>query len=294
MYLLKSGAAVSITHASSLLGYSRKTVQRWLSQYQREGLQGLLAIRHGGGRPAGISLWAQTKLKARLAQPRGFGEIVTWLASQCAVRVNYWVVYHGFRQRWKAKLKTPRPSHAQQDPQAVTAFPERLSWKLRSAVRIAPDWHIRYWVEDESRFGLKPICRRRITAHGVPPIALPQWRFEWVWLYGFVEPLTGESFFWEYSRLDHQCFGEVLAAFTREYSNPDEMHIIQLDQSAVHRATDLEIPPNVAFYFYPPYSPELNPIEQLWALLKGRLSNRLWFDLYELKQALSHQLIPIL
>ena len=105
-----------------------------------------------------------------------------------------------------------------------------------------------------------------------------------------MEPLTGESFFWEYSRLDHPCFGDVLAAFAREYDHPDDMHIIQLDQSAVHRAADLKIPENVAFYFQPPYSPELNPIEQLWALLKGRLSNRLWFDLNELQQALSHQL----
>ncbi|WP_375541552.1 transposase [Halomicronema sp. CCY15110] len=44
------------------------------------------------------------------------------------------------------------------------------------------------------------------------------------------------------------------------------------------------MPPNVAFYFQPPYSPELNPIEQLWALLKGHLANRLWFDLDELPQ----------
>lgn len=45
-------------------------------------------MRHGGGRPAGVPLWAQTKLKARLNQPRGFvsyGEIVTWLASQQAL-----------------------------------------------------------------------------------------------------------------------------------------------------------------------------------------------------------------
>ena len=293
LYLLKSGEATSITQVARMLGYDRSTVQRWLRTYQQSELKGLLNIAHGGGRPAAIPPWAQAKLKARLHQPRGFGsygEIVTWLASECGICVNYWVVYDLVRGDWKAKLKTARPSHAQQDPDAVAAFPERLSWKLSSAVRIAPDLHLRYWVEDESRFGLKPIYRRRITARGVPPIAIHQWRFEWVWLYGLVEPLTGESFFWEYSRLDHQCFGDVLAAFTREYADPDDMHIIQLDQSAVHRAADLEIPPNVAFYFQPPYSPELNPIEQLWAQLKGQLSNRLWFDLDELQQALSYQL----
>ena len=243
--------------------------------------------------PAGIPHWAQTKLKARLNQPRGFasyGEIVTWLASQCAVRVELLSGLPLGPVALESEIENAHPSHAQQDSEAVAAFPERLSWKLRLAVHIAPDLHIRYWVEDESRFGLKPIYRRRIITKGVAPIALQKWYFERVWLYGFVEPLTGESFFWEYSCLDHQCFGEVLAAFVREYAHPDDMHIIQLDQSAVHLAAGLTIPPTVAFYFQPPYSPELNPIEQLWALLKGRLSNRLWFDLDELQQALSHQL----
>ena len=122
--------------------------------------------------------------------------------------------------------------------------------------------HLRDWVEDESRFGLNLIYRRRITVRGIAPMALQQWRFEWVWLYGFVEPLTGGSFFWEYSRLDHPCFGEVLAAFAREYSIPDGMHIIQLDQSAVHRAADLAIPSNVAFYYPKHASPKLCTLVQ--------------------------------
>ena len=142
LYLLKSGEATSITQTARMLGYDRSTVQRWLRTYQQSGLIGLLNIAHGGGRQAAIPPWAQTKLKTRLSQPRGFasyGEIVTWLASECGICVNYWVVYDLVRGDWKAKLKTARPSHAQQDPDAVAAFPERLSWKLRSAVRIAPD-----------------------------------------------------------------------------------------------------------------------------------------------------------
>ena len=51
------------------------------------------------------------------------------------------MVYHWVRQRWKAKLKTAHPSHTQQAPDAVAAFPEKLAWQLRSAVRIVPDLH---------------------------------------------------------------------------------------------------------------------------------------------------------
>ncbi|NER84658.1 MAG: IS630 family transposase, partial [Leptolyngbya sp. SIO1D8] len=234
LYLLKSGEATSISHVARILGYDRSTVQRWLLRYQPVGLSGLLTIPHHGGRQAAIPPWAQTKLKVRLEQPRGFasyGDIVTWLASECGICVNYWVVYDLVRRRWKAQLKSSRPSHVQQDVEAVEQFPERTAWALRKAVWVAPDLHLRYWVEDESRFGLKPIFRRRMTARGVPPVALHHWQFEWRWLYGFVEPLSGESFFWECSHLDHPCFGFVLEAFAKQY--PDDRHMIQLDRSAV-------------------------------------------------------------
>lgn len=291
LYLLKSKEADSIAHAARILGHNRVTVQRWLGEYKQTGLQGLLAPKAHGGRQAAIPPWAQTKLKKRLQQPRGFasyGEIVTWLASECGIQVQYWVVYDLVKKRWGAKLKRPRPCHQKQDSEAVEDFPHRLMSQLRKAVRVAPDLQLRYWVEDESRFGLKPIVRRRITARGVAPIALSYWRFEWLWLYGFVEPLTGESFFWEFNRLDQVCFSYVLDRFAECY--PDDMHIIQADRSAVHTTPNLSIPENVAFCFQPAYSPELNPIEQLWSQLKGTLANRQWFDFDELRCELSHQL----
>lgn len=291
LYLLKSQEADSIAHVARILGHNRVTVQRWLSEYQRSGLKGLLAPKAHGGRQASIPPWAQTKLKKRLQQPRGFasyGEIVDWLASECGVKVRYWVVYDLVRKRWGAKLKRPRSLHSEQQSEEVERFPERLMSYLRKVVRVAPALSLRYWVEDESRFGLKPILRRRITARGVAPISLEHWRFEWLWLYGFVEPLTGESFFWECSHLDTVCFSHVLDRFAECY--PDDMHVIQLDRSAVHTTPKLAVPSNVTFYLQPAYSPELNPIEQLWSQLKGQLANRQWFDFEELRRELSHQI----
>ncbi|MBE9032416.1 IS630 family transposase [filamentous cyanobacterium LEGE 11480] len=164
----------------------------------------------------------------------------------------------------------------------------KIRYSPSLAVGVAPDLHLRDWVEDESRFGLKPISRRRITAKGVEPVAVQHWRFKWVWLYGLVEPLTGESCFWEFSHLDHPCFGQVLQCFAQKY--PDDMHIIQLDRSSVHRTPKLDKPNNVALLFQPAYCPELNPIEQLWAYLKTQLANRYWFDLEELQQAISQHI----
>ena len=55
--------------------------------------------------------------------------------------------------------------------------------------------HWRLWMQDESRCGLLPIVRRRITARGVQPLLPAAYRFESLYLYGAVEPLTGQSFF---------------------------------------------------------------------------------------------------
>ena len=61
-------------------------------------------------------------------------------------------------------------------------------------------------------------------------------------------------------------------------------------RTAVHTTPKLVVPSNVTFYLQPAYSPELNPIEQLWSQLKGKLANRQWFDFEELRRELSHQI----
>jgi hypothetical protein len=50
--------------------------------------------------------------------------------------------------------------------------------------------------------GLKTELGRLITARGVKPIQAVQWPRQALWLYGIVAPLSGDSFFYEFSHLD--------------------------------------------------------------------------------------------
>jgi hypothetical protein len=61
---------------------------------------------------------------------------------------------------------------------------------------------VRYSSEDESRMGLHTIQRRKLTGRGIKPQVQVLWDFIYLWLYGVVEPLTGESFFYEFTHLD--------------------------------------------------------------------------------------------
>lgn len=62
------------------------------------------------------------------------------------------------------------------------------------------------------------------------------------------------------------------------------MHIIQLDRASFHTVKKLQIPENIVFIFQPPHSPELNPIEQVWAWIKSKISWELYPSLDALKE----------
>lgn len=126
------------------------------------------------------------------------------------------------------------------------------------------------WTQDESRCGLLPIARRRITARGVQPLLSSTYRFESLYLYGAVEPRTGQSFFLELPTLNTQGFQLFLDHFAA--AHPPDFHLLLLDNGAFHKAQSLRLPRNVGLLFFPPYAPELNPIERLWRDLKDWLS----------------------
>ncbi|OKH22986.1 DDE endonuclease [Hydrococcus rivularis NIES-593] len=138
---------------------------------------------------------------------------------------------------------------------------------------------MRFFAQDESRFGLRTIMGKVITACGVKPIGEWQWLFQAFWLYGAVEPATGNALFLQFSHVDSDCYQRFLDEFSQQF--PDSLNILQVDNGRFHTSKDLEIPENVILFFQPPYSPELNPIERLWQHLKADLK---WSSFKALEQ----------
>ena len=132
---------------------------------------------------------------------------------------------------------------------------------------------VKVFAQDETRLGLQPIRRRRITARGVQPVATGWQRFENFSLFGAVEPLTGDSFFLARPLLNSAMFQRWLDNFAQTFAA--SFNILVLDNGAFHTAKALRWPPNVAAVPCPPYSPELNPIERLWRDLKDQLADTL-------------------
>lgn len=64
---------------------------------------------------------------------------------------------------------------------------------------------------------------------------------------------------------------------------PSELKIVVIDNAGFHSTKDMEIPDNIKLLRIPPYTPELNPCEQVWAYIKKRFKNKIYENLQDLK-----------
>ena len=133
---------------------------------------------------------------------------------------------------------------------------------------------IKLFTQDESRFGLMTVLRRRITLKGVKPIAQYQHDFDNTWLYGAVAPLNGDSFFLELPVLNTQCFQIFIDQFSQVFA--DTLNIITLDNGSFHTTPKLVLPPNVRLVFTPPCTPEVNPMERVWLDFKAQIAGEIF------------------
>lgn len=81
-------------------------------------------------------------------------------------------------------------------------------------------------------------------------------------MYGAVEPKTGEGFFNVMPRCDTICMNVFLQELSESY--PNDIIILVCDGASWHRSKSLVVPENIRLTFIPPYTPEMNPIEQIW------------------------------
>ena len=126
---------------------------------------------------------------------------------------------------------------------------------------------------------------RAITAKGIKPVCPYQHKFENLYLFGAFSVLNGSSFLLELPYCDTDCFQLFLNEFSLQ--NQTELKVVVLDNGAFHKAKRLKIPENIILIFLPPYSPELNPAEKVWWILKQHFVIKTFKTLEALQEQLT-------
>jgi hypothetical protein len=151
-----------------------------------------------------------------------------------------------------------------------------------------PQAKIQVWAFDEHRIGLKPIIRRVWAPRGRRPLARSRHRYQWLYLYGFVHPPSGEVVWFLFNTVNTAAFQATLEAFAREVgAGPDKTVILVIDNAGWHVSNDIKPPDGVILVFLPPYTPQLQPAERLWPLANEAVANRCFKDLADLEQILA-------
>ena len=59
-----------------------------------------------------------------------------------------------------------------------------------------------------------------------------------------------------------------LKELSKRYS--EDVILLCCDGAAWHKSAGLELPENIVLFLIPPYTPEMNPIEQIWKEIRKR------------------------
>ena len=165
---------------------------------------------------------------------------------------------------------------------------------MREVREARPSVPVEVWAQDQMRLGLKPLLRRVWAPRGRRPVARVKRRYEWVYLYGFVRPRDGRTFWLILPRVSAKTFSLALEHFARGIgAGEDKRILLVVDRAGWHTGGEVEVPEGIELEFLPARSPELQPAERLWPLVNERVANRLFEDLDELEEALVERCLAL-
>jgi hypothetical protein len=130
------------------------------------------------------------------------------------------------------------------------------------------------WFQDEARFGQQNTTTRIWAKKGTRPRVVQQQQFEYAYLFGAVCPSTGAT----EALISPVVNKEVMRLHLEQISKATiegRYAVVIVDGAGWHTPELAEGLDNLSLIKIPPYSPELNPVEQIWQWLRqNKLANK--------------------
>ena len=248
---------------------TRRTLTRWISAFNKRGIDGLIEAKHTGRRRViGPEMVARCK---ELIDEPSKADQVHWtgrkfhgyLCDTLGQHVSYSTVIRLFHREGYA-LKVPQPWPDRQNEEERKAFVAKLKrWLADSGIEL--------WFCDESGFEGDPRPRRRWAKKGEKARVTRNGDHIRMNVTGVVCPRTGEAFMLEFTHSDTDVFQVFLNEANTAVNQRRPRQLLICDNASWHKAKRLDWG-RFEPVFLPAYSPDLNPIERLWLRIKSE-----WF-----------------
>jgi transposase len=274
------------------LGFRRRAVQSWVAAYSRGGL-GALPDRPHPGRTPTLPHDQVDRFLGRLDDPSRPGDQVCELRGGDIRRVPE----HEFAARYTlsgvSKLLhrlgyndlMPRPQHPDADAEARGFSREIVVEHVAAIAEQHPDRRAEVWHQDGARSGPQGTLTRVWARRGSRPRRGRQDGRESLYVPTATRAASGAAFGLIMPELDTAMVNRFLQEFSRHLA-PGVRAVLLWDNAPYHVGGGLVVPADVSPIGLLPYSPELNPAENLWHGLRAHhRSNRVYADYDALLEA---------
>ena len=276
----------SATAIARALGCSRCAVQAWVGRYNQGGLAALQERPHTG-RPPRLAAADVPRFRDRLeAGPTPEDGVCTFrcqdvrriLEEEFGVKLRRQAVYDLLHRLDYSSLM-PRPQHEQANPEVQEFFKEIVVEQIDAIAAVHPEEEIHTYFQDEARFGQKGTITRVSGAAGFATACGAADGIQLALRAGGRLRRHGGDVGGDHAHAEHRGRQPVLGA-VRRGELPAGVHAVLIwDGAGFHTGEDVVVPSNVSLIQLPPYSPELNPVENLWHYLRAHhWSNRPYRD----------------
>lgn len=144
---------------------------------------------------------------------------------------------------------------------------------------------VKLFFQDEARFGRISQPLRAWSPIGKRPVIPSQHIRQYTYAYGAVCPEDGAFVSLILPSMRTDCMAVFLEEISQRY--PDNHVVVVLDGAACHRSQSLNVPQDMSLVALPPYSPELNPQENVWKAMRAEgFYNRVFESMDAVEDAL--------
>ena len=225
-------------------------------------------------RPADGGIWTGTK-------------VARWIEKENGVEKVWNQRGWDYLKKLKYSCQRPRPKHRKGNPLEQAEFIRTLPLKIKTVQQQDPEAEIDVGFFDEHRVGLKPILRKVWSKTGERPTAIVSHRYQWLYVYGFVKPKTGETLWYLIPRVNTLWLNLVYNNFAIDAGISDKKKAFLVEDNAGwHRSKKVETHAGIIVDYLPAYSPDLQPAERLWTLVDEPLVNEYFETIDEMEEVL--------
>lgn len=222
--LWKVSLGWTVKNSAIVVGYSYPYAKSILNRYNQNGAAGVenhknKTSKHARGKKRLLSEQQLEKLTRAIEKKPPDGGIWTgtkvarWIEKETGVEKVWNQRGWDYLKKCSYSWQRPRPAHKKANKVEQEIFKANVPNVIQKLEQENPGVEIDVWFFDEHRVGLKPILKKVWSKIGTRPEAIVSHRYEWLYVYGFVKPKTGETLWYLIPRVNTRWLNVVYQQF---------------------------------------------------------------------------------